>query len=112
MCIKAAAAIGLEVAGVDLITEKTSGIDYLLEINGNFGTKIIEITGVNIAKELVRFAIFKANSIIAKNESTDTREKGEVESTFSISRFFFGVFALTAGIFLGVKLGNNTKCEQ
>jgi ribosomal protein S6--L-glutamate ligase len=54
-CIKAARAIDLNVAGIDIIKDKT-GKTYLLEINANFGFKVQKITGVNIASKIIRFA--------------------------------------------------------
>ena len=54
-CIKAARAIDLNVAGIDIIKDKT-GKTYLLEINANFGFKVQKITGVNIASKIIQFA--------------------------------------------------------
>ena len=51
-CVRASQAIGLEVAGVDLLKD-TSGITYLNEINSNFGLKGQKITGVNVGEYLI-----------------------------------------------------------
>ncbi|GAB3569314.1 hypothetical protein GCM10027578_23470 [Spirosoma luteolum] len=53
MCVKAAKAIGLEFAGVDLIREKM-GQTYVTEVNGNPGTGIIHVTGQNYFNYLIK----------------------------------------------------------
>lgn len=52
-CIRAARAVNLGVAGVDII--KTSGKTYLIEINANFGFKVQKITGINIARVIIQY---------------------------------------------------------
>ncbi|QHV99296.1 ATP-grasp domain-containing protein [Spirosoma endbachense] len=64
MCIKAAKAVGLEFAGVDLIREKLSQT-YVTEVNGNPGTGIIDITGYNHFIDLVKYIESKSK----KNET-------------------------------------------
>lgn len=54
-CLKAARAIDLYVAGIDIIKDK-NGKTYLLEINANFGFKVQKITGINIASKIIHFA--------------------------------------------------------
>ena len=55
LCIKAVAAIaGLNFAGVDVMKD-TDGKPYVIEINSNPGVKIIEITGYNHFKALVKY---------------------------------------------------------
>ena len=63
MCIKAAKAVGLEFAGVDLIREKM-GQTYVTGVNGNPGTGIIDITKKNHFVDLVNFIKTKSK----KNE--------------------------------------------
>ncbi|MFC2080366.1 RimK family alpha-L-glutamate ligase [Bacteroidota bacterium] len=61
MSIKAASAIDLEVAGIDLM-RNPDNIPYLIEINsspGFFGSKV---TGINFAEQIMKYAIQKANS--------------------------------------------------
>lgn len=53
LCINAAKSVGLEFAGVDLMTDQ-DGKSYIIEINGNPGTKIIDITGHNYFVDLVK----------------------------------------------------------
>lgn len=52
LCINAARATGLEFAGVDLMTDQ-EGKSYIIEVNGNPGTKIIDVTGHNYFVDLV-----------------------------------------------------------
>lgn len=53
ICINAAEAIGLDVAGVDLMTDQ-DGNNYVIEINSNFGMHIQDICqDVNIAEEVI-----------------------------------------------------------
>jgi ribosomal protein S6--L-glutamate ligase len=54
MCISAAKACGLAVAGVDIIKNK-NGESYILEINGNYGYKVEQITGVDISTPLIKY---------------------------------------------------------
>ncbi len=54
MCVKAANACGLQTAGVDLMKDK-NGKSYLVEVNGNYGYHVEEITGVDISTPLIEF---------------------------------------------------------
>ncbi|QHV98278.1 ATP-grasp domain-containing protein [Spirosoma endbachense] len=56
LCIDASKAVGLEYSGVDLMKDK-EGISYVIEVNGNPGTKIIDITGINFFKNLIEYCI-------------------------------------------------------
>ena len=62
MCIKAAKAVGLEFAGVDLIREKM-GQTYVTEVNGNPGTGIIDITKKNHFVDLIKFVQAKSKKV-------------------------------------------------
>jgi ribosomal protein S6--L-glutamate ligase len=55
LCIKAAHCIGLNVAGVDLLKSKKTGTSYIIEINANPGTKVIDITGVNVFDSVIEY---------------------------------------------------------
>ena len=68
ICIRAAKAIGLEMAGVDLLKDKR-GQSYLIEVNANFGFKGQQITGVNFADEMVKFIENKAKSFYTLQHS-------------------------------------------
>jgi ribosomal protein S6--L-glutamate ligase len=61
MCVKSAHALGLEFAGVDLMTDK-DGKSYIIEVNGNPGSKIIDITGHNYFVDLVEHITKKVRS--------------------------------------------------
>lgn len=52
MAVKAATACGLEFAGVDIVRDKDKS--YVIEVNGNPGTKIIDIAGVNFFEDLIK----------------------------------------------------------
>ncbi|QJD79509.1 ATP-grasp domain-containing protein [Spirosoma rhododendri] len=67
MCIKAAKAVGLEFAGVDLIREKMRKT-YVTEVNGNPGTGIVDVTGQNYFADLVKHIETRAK----KNEEIVT----------------------------------------
>jgi ribosomal protein S6--L-glutamate ligase len=67
MCIKSAKAVGLEFAGVDIMKDE-EGKSYVVEVNGNPGSKIIEITGHNYFTDLVRFVESKAKKSEKKQE--------------------------------------------
>ena len=53
-CIKAARAIDLNIAGIDIIKNR-QGKTYLLEVNANFGFKVQKITCINIANRIIQF---------------------------------------------------------
>lgn len=65
LCIRAAGALGLGIAGVDLMKNEKTGKSFIIEINGNPGTKIIQITGVNVWESVV--------SMLEKNYKTADR---------------------------------------
>ncbi len=53
ICIRAASACGLMVAGVDIMKDK-NGDTFVIEVNGNYGYHIEEITGVDISTPLIK----------------------------------------------------------
>ena len=69
MALRAASAVGLEVAGIDLMRNE-HGVPYLIEVNSNFGFKGQKITGVNFAEKIMQYAVQKANNRTLINEST------------------------------------------
>jgi ribosomal protein S6--L-glutamate ligase len=54
LCVKAAKSVGLSFAGVDLMNDE-NGKSFIIEVNGNPGTKIIDITGHNYFNDLVEY---------------------------------------------------------
>ena len=55
-CVKCAKTLNLHTAGVDFMRDsRTNNSVKLVEVNGNFGLQIQEITGINIGEELVNF---------------------------------------------------------
>jgi ribosomal protein S6--L-glutamate ligase len=67
LCIKASKAVGLEFSGVDLMKDK-EGKSYIIEVNGNPGSKIINITGHNYFEDLIDYM----SNIIQNKENTKT----------------------------------------
>ena len=54
ICITSARAVGLPVAGIDLIKDR-SGKSFLIEVNSNFGFKVQGITNVDVASKLIEY---------------------------------------------------------
>jgi ribosomal protein S6--L-glutamate ligase len=54
ICIASAKAVGLSVAGIDLIKDR-SGKSFLVEVNSNFGFKVQGITKVDVASKLIEY---------------------------------------------------------
>jgi hypothetical protein len=65
MCVEAARAVDLRYAGVDLMKDD-KGNSYIIEVNGNPGTKIVSITGYNHYTDLVAFIAGRVSQIKAK----------------------------------------------
>lgn len=59
ICVRSAKALGMDFAGVDIMKDK-DGNSFVIEVNGNPGTKIIDITGHNFFIDLVKFCKSKA----------------------------------------------------
>lgn len=74
MCIKAAQAVNLEFAGVDMMIDQ-DGKSYIIEVNGNPGTGIIKITGHNHFKDLVAHCERKLTSLINQANSLESKGK-------------------------------------
>lgn len=68
LCIKASQVLGLEFSGVDLIKDQDEN-SYVVEVNGNPGSKIIDITGHNYFQDLVEH-IEKKVGVSSKKEET------------------------------------------
>jgi len=67
ICVKSAQAVGLEFAGVDILKDE-EGKTYVIEVNGNPGTKIINITGHNYFVDLVKHIEGKLDKRSDKSE--------------------------------------------
>lgn len=52
ICVKASKALGLDFSGVDIMKDE-KGNTFVIEVNGNPGTKIIDITGHNYFVDLI-----------------------------------------------------------
>ena len=68
-CVRAAKAIGLQVAGIDVMISKTDGKIYLIECNSNFGTKSISYCNYNWFDDWVELLEKETNN---KGESKQT----------------------------------------
>ena len=54
ICARAAHAVGLECAGVDLMKDP-DGKTYVIEVNGNYGYHVQDITKTDISTPLIEF---------------------------------------------------------
>lgn len=73
ICIKAAKAVNLDFAGVDILKDG-EGKTYVIEVNGNPGTKIIDITGHNYFNDLVEYIETKVEKTSKKaSEKSSTQ---------------------------------------
>lgn len=93
MCIKAAKAVGLEFAGVDLIREKM-GQTYVTEVNGNPGTGIIDITKKNHFIDLIKLVQERSKKgdktpppVPLPNEDKDEKQEKENDEESSVRRY-------------------------
>lgn len=93
MCIKAAKAVGLEFAGVDLNREKM-GQTYVTEVNGNPGTGIIDITKKNHFINLIRFVQIKSKKtdtvtapVPLPDDDKEDKQQQENEEEASIRKY-------------------------
>jgi ribosomal protein S6--L-glutamate ligase len=87
MCIASAKSLGLEFAGVDLMTDK-DGKSYIIEVNGNPGTKIIDITGHNYFVDLVKHIETKVKA----NPSTKRPETSKITTEPQEEEMKLGAF--------------------
>lgn len=79
ICVNASKVLGLEFSGVDLIKDD-KGKSYVVEVNGNPGTKIINITEHNyfvdlvemIEKQVASGKVNQNRSVEAKEQKTET----------------------------------------
>lgn len=55
ICIKAAHCLGLRIAGVDIMKSKANNQTYVIEVNSNPGTKIIDVTGHNVWNDVLEY---------------------------------------------------------
>ncbi len=65
MCVKASKALGLEFSGVDIMLDKSRKA-FVIEVNGNPGTKIIQITNHNHFVDLVKHIENKVGGVVPK----------------------------------------------
>lgn len=75
ICIKAARACGHEVAGVDLMKDR-SGKSYIIEVNSNYGYGVESITGVDISTPLIEYCERNYKNGNSANKETTARFYG------------------------------------
>jgi ribosomal protein S6--L-glutamate ligase len=76
IAIKSAECLGLHIAGIDIVTDYTTKMDYVIEGNGNPGMNIEKITGINIAEKIAELAV---NCRVVKN--------GKIEKLMKLSSY-------------------------
>jgi ribosomal protein S6--L-glutamate ligase len=76
ICIRAARSIGLGFAGIDIMKDE-EGRTYVIEANGNSGSKIIGITGHNYFDDLV----FNAEKIALKTSPDTTANSKDTKQS-------------------------------
>ena len=57
LALKTAEASGLGIVGVDIMTDSILEKDYVIEYNSNPGLEIENITGINVARQMARYAV-------------------------------------------------------
>lgn len=75
LCVDAAKACNLEFAGVDLMKDE-KGNSFIVEVNGNPGHKIIELTNHNYFVDLVKFIESKVDK-----QEDEKKEESEKQAT-------------------------------
>jgi len=93
ICVTASKALGLSFSGVDLMKDE-KGKNYIIEVNGNPGTKIIDITEHNYFNDLIAYIETqtdnqavdkKTNSSIG--DSADTEEESKDPQKFALKQW-------------------------
>lgn len=54
LALNAAAAFKLGICGVDIVTDSSTGVNYVIELNGNPGVGIEKVTNINVNKEIAK----------------------------------------------------------
>ncbi|PQA59420.1 ATP-grasp domain-containing protein [Siphonobacter curvatus] len=83
ICIQAAKACRLEFAGVDIMKD-ANGTSYVIEVNGNPGEKIIQITGVNFFESLVSH-IGKQKGLTKKKDTANAESVPAQSATVEVT---------------------------
>lgn len=72
ICIKAANSVGLHVAGVDIMKNQ-DGTTYVIEINGNYGYHVEELTKTDISTPLIEYCEKNYKKPISNSNITDSQ---------------------------------------
>lgn len=102
ICVKASQLLGLDFSGVDIMKDK-DGNTFVIEVNGNPGTKIIGITGHNYFIDLIEMIEKKVSSgTVNQTRSVENKElsgKGLVNSLMnSVSNIATSTFRNDIGL--------------
>jgi ribosomal protein S6--L-glutamate ligase len=84
LCVDAAHAVGLQIAGVDMLKSTKTGESFIVEINGNPGIRIISICEHNVFEDIIKFCEdhFKKRSTGSKGTgATDTQGTSAITKT-------------------------------
>jgi ribosomal protein S6--L-glutamate ligase len=74
ICVKGSQLLGLDFSGVDIMKDK-DGNTFVIEVNGNPGTKIIGITSYNYFVDLIEMIEKKVSSgIMNQSRSIENKE--------------------------------------
>jgi ribosomal protein S6--L-glutamate ligase len=91
ICVRASKAVGLKFSGVDILRD-SDGRTYVIEVNGNPGHKIIEITGHNYFTDLVEMV------------ESDNKTQGKSSTGVDVGGPDFGLNIEENCLWLGEKL--------
>jgi len=72
ICVRAANAVGLHVAGVDIMKDK-EGTTYVIEINGNYGYHVEELTKTDISTPLIEYCEKNHKKPISNSNITESQ---------------------------------------
>src|SRR5690554_1503253 len=89
ICIRAASACGLMVAGVDIMKDK-DGNTFVIEINGNYGYHIEEITGTDISTPLIKCCEehYKDGNNVNRLYTYISHVDDDIDSLFSLANHY------------------------
>lgn len=107
ICIRSAKAVGLEFAGVDIMKD-SEGKTYVVEVNGNPGTKIINITNHNYFIDLVKLVESKVN----KQESKQGNNEITSANTGIVNSIKTAVFEQKADFYANLSAKEKVRIEE
>lgn len=97
LAIDTASALGLFVAGIDIVTDYTTKKDYVIEGNGNPGMSIENITGINISLKIAELAVFYRAVKIDGKQGLMKVSQFDIEAQRNQDKTFFNNETLLPG---------------